>query len=305
MTKKLHVKIGTGIFVSVMLVLLASIMYACVEEDLEEVKSPDEPVTGRNTELTVETARQWYNTRNRPVMELRSEKENEGKLVMPWWEKAKEYKRKERGKRYEVVEMPLKAQRLSVLMDKETHEKVNLETDGDKIKNVARLVVHKDLETGKIQNFIMLFIGSYDYLMNGGKIAKNSYLHRDPKFDGSVLFYEPGKGLINGWLYKNGKIKRKIALGTEQDSHSIGLRSQRCWTEIIYIEYEVCEDRGFIEWDEEYGGYIPGVEYYCSMSKNVKMLMTKKKMMTSTMAISMTTTVVAAVVAVIRRIPLR
>ena len=49
-------------------------------------------------------------------------------------------------------------------MDNETKEKYELQDDLDKIYNVVRMVILKNLETGEIYNFIMVFIGTYDYL---------------------------------------------------------------------------------------------------------------------------------------------
>lgn len=43
-------------------------------------------------------------------------------------------------------------------MDNETKEKYELQDDLDKIYNVVRMVILKNLETGEIYNFIMVFI---------------------------------------------------------------------------------------------------------------------------------------------------
>lgn len=41
------------------------------------------------------------------------------------------------------------------------------------------MVILKNLETGEIYNFIMVFIGTYDYLMHTTSFENNSYLHRE------------------------------------------------------------------------------------------------------------------------------
>ena len=69
-------------------------------------------------------------------------------------------------------------------MDNETKEKYELQDDLDKIYNVVRMVILKNLETGEIYNFIMVFIGTYDYLMHTTSFENNSYLHREADFDG-------------------------------------------------------------------------------------------------------------------------
>ena len=235
--------------------ICACILYACVKEleESRENNSPDELITGKNTELTMAAARQWYNANNQPVVELRSGKKKDGSLVMPIWEKAKERKR---GKRYEVVEMPLKTQLATVWMDKETRDRVNWEEDGKKIRNIVHLVILKDLKTGNTRSFIMVFIGSYDYLMKTKTFGKNSYLYREPDFDGSVLFFEQGKGMLNGWIYKNGKIKNEILPKPGEADNPFQLRSEVCWKEVEYITYQECENANYYEWDAEYGGYV-------------------------------------------------
>uniref|UniRef100_UPI00214D8383 hypothetical protein n=1 Tax=Parapedobacter tibetensis TaxID=2972951 RepID=UPI00214D8383 len=67
-------------------------------------------------------------------------------------------------------------------------------------------MVHKDLRSGHTRSFLMVFVGTYAYLRNGGKISKNSYFKRDPAFEGDVLFYKLDGTLINGWRYRGGKI---------------------------------------------------------------------------------------------------
>lgn len=59
-----------------------------------------------------------------------------------------------------------------------------------KIYNVARMVILKNLETGEIYNFIMVFIGTYDYLMHTTSFENNSYLHREADFDGKSFILQ-------------------------------------------------------------------------------------------------------------------
>ena len=49
------------------------------------------------------------------------------------------------------------------------------------------MVILKNLETGEIYNFIMVFIGTYDYLMHTTSFENNSYLHREADFDGKLV----------------------------------------------------------------------------------------------------------------------
>ena len=56
------------------------------------------------------------------------------------------------------VETTLMTSGSTFFMDNETKEKYELQDDLDKIYNVVRMVILKNLETGEIYNFIMVFI---------------------------------------------------------------------------------------------------------------------------------------------------
>lgn len=95
-------------------------------------------------------------------------------------------------------------------------------------------------------------------------MGKNSYLYREPDFDGKVLFYELNGTFINGWKYTNGKITGSIAPVIEEDTDK---PQSRAWVEDCYTDYDyeieqVCEDDYYIEYDEEYGeSYV--IESHC------------------------------------------
>jgi len=199
------------LFVAMVLLGYTSCASYSVDESLladkTSGKAPEGQIIDKNTELTIGVARQWYDANNNPVVELRVTKGKAGAPVKPWWERAIERKRGI----YEVVETPLRTQHSSVMMDSETIERVHRgEADSTKIRNIARMVILKNLKRGYIRSFIIVFIGSYDYLMTSKTFGNNSYLYREPDFDGRILFFEPDKGLLNGWIYRNGKIKRQI-----------------------------------------------------------------------------------------------
>ena len=82
-------------------------------------------------------------------------------------------------------------------------KKYELQDDLDKIYNVARMVILKNLETGEIYNFIMVFIGTYDYLMHTTSLKTILIYIVKLIFDGKVLFYNFNYGLVNGWKYMN------------------------------------------------------------------------------------------------------
>lgn len=212
--KKRTLKRLCGSFLTLCIVSL--IIYACTEESWTGESKAEEV----NSELTVEAAEEWYLVNNLPVMELRnSTEQNEGVLAKPDWNKAKTSKKS----KYQVVETPLTTKGNVVFMDSETKERMNKKADSRDIRNTSRMVVIKDMKTGKVRNFIMIFVGTYDYLKKSKTMGKNSYLKREKDYTGKVLFCTPQGSLINGWKYENGKISGRISRGSSENT--IQLRS--------------------------------------------------------------------------------
>lgn len=84
---------------------------------------------------------------------------------------------------------------------------------------------------------------------------QNSYLHREPDFDGSVLFLDMEGKLINGWKYTDGKITATISpAATEEDDipKTRGME-EVCYTDYVYDEWEECYEYVEIEYDIEWG----------------------------------------------------
>lgn len=244
--------------------VLCLVLYSCLQDewDIDSHETADQVVEGKNRELTVGVARSWYETGQAPVVATRSVVTNFELMTKMRWKKAYESRK---GK-FEVVEIPLLTRGGAVLLDKETKEKYNPATDRKKIRSIARMVIIKNLETGEITNFVMYIIGTYDYLKKAKHFGKNSYLHRDSHFSGSICFYRPEGGLVNGWKYENGKIVGGIKQGTE-----VGLQMQsaattrgtiECYFDDVLVEYNECE--GFEYYDPEYG---PGFGTECHTSE--------------------------------------
>lgn len=102
-------------------------------------------------------------------------------------------------------------------------------TDNKYIRNTTRMVVIKDLQSGKVCSFFMIFVGTYDYLKRTKNMGKNSYFQRESDFEGKVLFYSPKGGLINGWQYENGKITGRISPKSSESSISLRGGYLDCW----------------------------------------------------------------------------
>ena len=221
------------------LFVLCLILYSCLkdESDWELQKTSNGVIKGKNRELSVATALSWYEANQTPVVSTRSVDTKFELLSKLHWGKGLE----SRKEKFEVVEVPLLNKGGAVLMDSQTMEKCK-ETERGKIRNISRMVIIKNLETGEIINFVMHIIGTYDYLMNAKHFEENSYLYRDPHFSGSVYFYESEGSLVNGWKYEDGKIVATIKQGTEEgvqmqtEAASRGFTVHVCHFENILVE---------------------------------------------------------------------
>ena len=219
-------------------------LYSCLQDetDLDSQETTGKVIKGKNRELSIDVARSWYEARQTPVVTTRSVVTHFELMTKLHWKKGYENRK---GK-FEVVEVPLLTRGGAVLMDRETMEKYK-DTERGKIRNISRMVIIKNLETGEIINFVMHIVGTYDYLMKAKHFEDNSYLYRAPDLSGSVYFYEPEGALVNGWQYKDGKIVATISQGTEEgssmqdtiDTRGIVLKPV-CHTESVYVEHNEC-----------------------------------------------------------------
>lgn len=227
---------------------LAFLLYACVQDALftdEQQELPNELAAGKNRELSVAAAKEWYVNNGSPVTRMGVTQSNvSGILVTPSWNHAKEWKK---GK-YEVVEASLRSNMNVILYDEETkiQKKKMSKKEKGRVMNVARTVILKDITTGEIITFNMIFIGSLNYLMKHDDLSDNNYLHRVPHFDGMVLYFCPSGEFVNGWKYKNGKIIKRLSPVLDDEMalldtlSSVTTRSMQCYTNYYTESYYYC-----------------------------------------------------------------
>ncbi|MDR1714488.1 MAG: hypothetical protein LBS20_01435, partial [Prevotella sp.] len=91
------------------------------------------------------------------------------------------------------------------------------ETHGDNAaKQEMKLVVLRNKETGETYSFIMAVVPELDYMLRkGDELDKSTYLSPNSDFDGYIFFYTLDGELINGWLYKGGKVTGGINFSGE------------------------------------------------------------------------------------------
>lgn len=193
--------------------ILCLLLVCCMEDELytnKKQQSSKELIRGQNKELTISAAANWYVNHEKPVTRMGITQDNLlGIMVAPSWNHAKEWKK---GK-YEVVEASLRSNTNVIFYDQDTYNQKDRLNKNDKkrIMNVGRTVILKNLETEEIISFNMVIIGSQDYILHQDGLSNNSYLYREPQFDGMVLYFSLDGNFVNGWKYEKGKITKSLS----------------------------------------------------------------------------------------------
>ena len=147
----------------------------------------------------------------------------------------------------------------------------------DYIRNTTKMVVLKDLVTNKTRSFIMVFVGSYDYLTRSRNMGRNSYLYREPDYDGMVLYYAINGTFINGWRYSNGKLVGYISPSyNEQGESSVQTRGYQDCHDVYTTEYrQDCHDEyELVGGDMETGLHLIKIVIMLKIVQVIMMMMT-------------------------------
>jgi len=113
------------------------------------------------------------------------------------------------------------------------------------VKQVIKLVVMKNKQTGESYSFIMAVIPELDYMLRkGDELDKINYLSRNSDLNGYMFFYTLDGGFINGRLYKDGK----IVGGTDLSASGKATKAIKAMD--MAVTYT---------WDQAVGGYVDGV----------------------------------------------
>ncbi|MDR1716437.1 MAG: hypothetical protein LBS20_11400, partial [Prevotella sp.] len=116
--------------------------------------------------------------------------------------------------------------------------------ENEAAKQVLKLVVLRNKETGETYSFIMAVVPELDYMLRkGDELDKSTYLSPNSDFDGYIFFYTLDGELINGRMYEGGKITGTINSPVEGKKTKIMMAYQ------MAIRYS---------WEQTAGGIING-----------------------------------------------
>lgn len=179
--------------------LLSLVVYSC----RKEVESPGSPKID-DTNIA-KHAEQWL-YRNSPTSKSAGDfvQGKQGVYYKPKWDNAMI----EKSGKYQIVEFDINEIGMTSMVMMETHERYKDCLDDIYIQSHTRYIYRIDKETGKERGYLMTVVPDLEYLEDNNfePLKKNSYLQRDYRLSGLVLFHEINGAFINGWSYKNGKI---------------------------------------------------------------------------------------------------
>lgn len=207
--------------------LLFIIMSACSSD--HEVYD-DEPKTVEP--LTVNEAMDWYSRSASMLTKQKSTTDNPVDIsYKPFVHLAELFT----DDLWYAVESPLDFGDSSLMIM--TPEVANyVDTQGDGIvKQVLKLVVLRNRETGETYSFIMAVVPELDYMLRkGDELEKIVYLNNKSDFSGYILFYTLNGEFVSGSLYKGGK-----TLGNANSSAREKINKKMVAMELAYT---VCGD---------------------------------------------------------------
>ena len=203
--------------------------------------------------LTTESARDYYYSVYGDVPKLKSYNEEHESLIVDW-DAAQLYS----DSLWYAVESPIDFND-SIKITLMTNDVSSRVGSGhtDEVKQVLRLVILRNKETGKTVSFIMVVIPDYDYMIReGDMIHENKYLSRTSHLDGAVLFYGINGEFVNGWVYEDGKIiDHTTSHYSKLGGKATKQESTYCWVQVFSTSdgEEIgrtyyCEDTGGSTW---------------------------------------------------------
>jgi len=227
---------------AVPLVLLIYFVHSCTDESFEQ------QLNDENVKL-VSRAKEMYNgsTADYGIVSLRSASDNNGnKAVKPDWK----YTSIEQNNTYQAVEVLLRMEKTFNFAPPESFEKFKSNKKLEYIQSKTSLIYLTHKKSGEEMMFLMTIIPdmSYQEYTKFDPFKKMSYLKRDNKFNGAIIYHHLNGRYANGWRYKDGKVTGTIQAQTETpDFDMVSTRSgsncsgsmwieitQQCWTSGYY-----------------------------------------------------------------------
>ena len=201
--------------------LVALIVYACMESEMEMDPMADESIeivetpqrTERHRPLRIRDARAWLEETQPPVVLRGQQREARTRLAesdgrepvnMKLWRHAK----RSQNERFSVVEIPVYSTLQSFIVRANSQPFEPRESPG-----ISRLVIRRNIFTGHVDAFVQTFTGDSMYIAQPNfrrNLFQNRYLTRDENFSGSEVITSLEGEFLKGFFVENGRRVRRF-----------------------------------------------------------------------------------------------
>ena len=181
--------------------LAGVILFSCQTDVFNEIETSEV-----SNNFSVSDAKNWFETTGQNFAALRSASGESSTPVLNW-----DVAEMSNNAEWEVVELPWEYENTVQIFALREVWQHALATNTVP-ENITRLVVMQHRVTGATYGFKMRIAPTLDFLLNNNEsLHGNTYLHRDSRLSGIVMFYTLGGLFVNGWGYRDGEIIAEFA----------------------------------------------------------------------------------------------
>jgi hypothetical protein len=224
-----------------LILVLVALLFSTCYYDEERYFYGEE--THRNTSKEVMSARQWYDA-NVEELSLKAEGDDELQLnLTPRWNDAVVRS----NIRTTTVEIPVAGSGSFHFLANKNRRKYEA---GDKryATSLTRLVIQTNRRTGRRIGFLMTASPSAECLekTDFDPFDKLWYMDVPNNYGGHIVYHDLSGKFVNGWEYKNGKLKHAIHRASNSDSNadmitkSMSSGYSACYIVRVDLLWEIC-----------------------------------------------------------------
>ncbi|GHT63091.1 hypothetical protein FACS189451_09140 [Bacteroidia bacterium] len=216
---------------TILLFLLVGIVFACIYDDSYWFDEKD----------LIAEAQKWYAENMDDPGTIQFDVGDLEMLIKPDWEHPFVDSKGE----YATVELVMFSNRYFGIIDPECSQKFEETKDSRYLTSKNTVVIRKNLKTKEMDGFIMAITPNLRYLesVNFAPFRSNTYLERDERLNGHVVYYDLNGNFVNGWQYVDGEA---FAIEIENGRKDSKFRSSDCYTSLDYSYTETIQT-GYIE----------------------------------------------------------
>ena len=158
-------------------------------------------------------------------------------VIEPTWEGAFE----DEDKDYQTVESNIRLSKPFYMIDKASHDAYKQTKDARYLNYLSRAVVLTHKKTGVSDAFIMVIIGSREYMeKHDFQLWEVTYFNIPDDFSGMILYYSLNGAFVNGWQVKENRQILPCQQITREDAGLFSRSNTGCFVVEVTNTYVDC-----------------------------------------------------------------